>query len=92
MDYEQLIQEKFSRNIGLLSEDEQKKLFAATVAVAGAGGVGGLHILTLARLGIGSFKIADPDAFEDVNVSRQFGASASTFGRNKAEILSIPDT
>jgi molybdopterin/thiamine biosynthesis adenylyltransferase len=85
---EKLLREEFSRNIGLLTENEQKKLFAARVAVAGAGGVGGLHILTLARMGIGSFKIADPDVFEVVNVSRQFGASAGTFGKNKAEIFS----
>jgi molybdopterin/thiamine biosynthesis adenylyltransferase len=84
---EKLIREEFSRNIGLLTEDEQKKLFAARVAVAGAGGVGGLHILTLARMGIGSFNIADPDVFEVVNISRQFGASSSTFGKNKAEIF-----
>jgi len=87
MDIEKLIQEEFSRNIGLLSQDEQKRLLNARVAVAGAGGVGGLHILTLARLGIGSFNIADPDTFEAVNINRQFGASISTFGKNKAEIF-----
>jgi len=88
MDVEKLIEKQFSRNIGLLSENEQKRLFQARIAVAGAGGVGGLHILTLARLGIGSFNIADPDTFEEVNISRQFGASISTFGKNKAEVLS----
>ena len=88
MDVEKLIEKQFSRNIGLLSKDEQKRLFQARIAVAGAGGVGGLHILTLARLGIGSFNIADPDTFEEVNISRQFGASISTFGKNKAEVLS----
>ena len=51
MDIEKLIKEVFWRNIGLISEDEQRRLLEARVAVAGAGGVGGLHILTLARLG-----------------------------------------
>lgn len=87
MHIEKLIQEEFSRNIGLLSQDEQKRLLNARVAVAGAGGVGGLHILTLARLGIGSFNIADPDTFEPVNINRQFGASMSTFGKKKTEIF-----
>jgi molybdopterin/thiamine biosynthesis adenylyltransferase len=82
-----LIANEFSRNIGLLTEAEQKELLQSRVAVVGAGGVGGLHILTLARLGIGKFNIADPDTFEPVNVSRQFGAANSTYGRNKAEVL-----
>jgi molybdopterin/thiamine biosynthesis adenylyltransferase len=87
MDAEKLMQEEFSRNIGLISILEQRKLFETRVAVAGAGGVGGVHILTLARLGIGKFTIADPDIFEAVNVNRQFGAAQSTLGRNKAEVL-----
>ena len=87
MDIDALIANEFSRNIGLLSEMEQKELLQAKVAVVGAGGVGGLHILTLARLGVGKFNIADPDNFEAANVSRQFGAANSTYGRNKAEVL-----
>jgi molybdopterin/thiamine biosynthesis adenylyltransferase len=81
------IQEEFSRNCGLISFQDQRTLFETRVAVAGAGGVGGVHILNLARLGIGKFTIADPDTFEAVNVNRQFGASRSTFGRNKAQVL-----
>ena len=82
-----LINNEFSRNIGLLSEQEQKQLLQASVSVVGVGGVGGIHILTLARLGLGKFNIADPDTFEAANVSRQFGAANSTYGRNKAEVL-----
>jgi len=87
MDINSLINDEFSRNIGLISEDEQTKLLKSQVSVVGAGGVGGLHILTLARLGVGKFKIADPDTFEAANVSRQFGASRQSYGRNKAEVL-----
>ena len=82
-----LIDNEFSRNIGLLSIDQQRRLLDSRVAVVGAGGVGGLHILTLARLGVGAFHIADPDVFEAANVSRQFGASQKTLGRNKSEVL-----
>lgn len=82
-----LIDNEFSRNIGLLSVDQQRRLLESRVAVVGAGGVGGLHILTLARLGIGAFHIADPDRFEAANISRQFGAAQQTFGHNKAEVL-----
>lgn len=87
MNVDRLLQQEFSRNIGLLSEAEQRRLLLSHVAVAGAGGVGGLHVLTLARLGVGQFTIADPDIFETVNISRQFGALQSTLGRNKAEVL-----
>ncbi len=88
MNTDKLIREEFARNIGLVSEDDQRKLLASRVSVAGAGGVGGLHILTCARLGIGNFTIADNDYFEPVNINRQYGATRSTFGKNKAEVLS----
>lgn len=87
MNFDRLLNNEFSRNIGLLSEEEQRQLLKSRVAVAGAGGVGGLHVLTLARLGVGRFTIADPDTFEAANISRQFGALQSTIGRNKAEVL-----
>ncbi|MCE5311699.1 MAG: ThiF family adenylyltransferase [Nitrospiraceae bacterium] len=87
VDINSLLTHEFKRNIGLLNEEEQKQLLRSRAAVAGAGGVGGLHLLTLARLGIGNFTIADPDVFEDVNINRQYGAFRSTFGRNKAEAL-----
>jgi tRNA A37 threonylcarbamoyladenosine dehydratase len=91
MPIEKLVTNGFSRNIGLLTEAEQRRLLGARVAVAGAGGVGGLHALTLARLGVGKFHIADFDTFEPANVSRQFSASQRTFGRNKAEVLAAMD-
>lgn len=87
MDREQFLRTAFSRNLGLIAEDEQQLLAKARIAVAGAGGVGGLHILTLARLGIGNFRIADFDTFDAVNISRQFGAMISTIGKNKAGVI-----
>lgn len=82
-----LLANEFSRNLGLLTESEQTRLLGSKVAVAGAGGVGGIHLLTMARLGIGKFHIADLDVFEKVNISRQFGALQSTAGREKTEVL-----
>jgi len=77
----------FSRNIGWLTEDEQQRLRGARVAIAGLGGVGGFHLLTLARLGVGRFNIADLDRFELANFNRQAGASVSSLGRPKVEVL-----
>lgn len=77
----------FSRNIGWVTPAEQARLRGARVAVAGLGGVGGAHLLTLARLGIGNFNIADFDQFEVHNFNRQVGAVMSTVGQSKAAVL-----
>lgn len=77
----------FSRNIGWVTLAEQERLRKARVAVAGQGGVGGAHVLTLARLGIGAFNIADFDDFEVHNFNRQVGATMATLGRPKVEVL-----
>lgn len=77
----------FSRNLGLISREQQDVLRQTRVAIAGLGGVGGIHLVTLARLGIGRFTIADPDAFEVANFNRQQGASLETVGRGKAEVM-----
>jgi molybdopterin/thiamine biosynthesis adenylyltransferase len=77
----------FSRNIGWLTPTEQELLRIKTVAIAGLGGVGGIHVLTLARLGIGAFKLADFDVFELQNFNRQVGASLQHLGRKKLEVL-----
>lgn len=77
----------FARNLGWLTEWEQQALRAKRVAIAGLGGVGGLHLLTLARFGIGAFTVADLDQFEFANFNRQFGATMGTIGRPKSEVL-----
>ena len=77
----------FDRNIGWLTEDEQRRLQNKRVAIAGMGGVGGSHLLTLARLGIGKFHISDFDQFEIGNFNRQAGATMSTVGHRKVDIL-----
>ena len=79
--------EAFQRNRGLITEAEQEKLRNCRVAIAGMGGVGGEHLITLTRLGIGKFTIADPDTYEVANFNRQYGATISTLGRNKAEVM-----
>lgn len=77
----------FSRNVGWVTEAEQKRLRSARVAVGGLGGVGGVHLLTLARLGIGNFSIADFDKFDIVNFNRQVGATVSSIDRPKLDVL-----
>lgn len=77
----------FSRNIGWVTEAEQEKLRAKRVAIAGLGGVGGAHLLTLCRLGMSHFNIADFDEFGVHNMNRQVGAFMSTVDQPKAQVL-----
>lgn len=79
--------EAFSRNLGWVTEAEQAALRSKRVAVGGLGGVGGVHVLTLARLGIGRFHLADFDTFDLANFNRQAGATMSTLGRAKLEVI-----
>ena len=78
----------FSRNIGWLTPGEQDLLRNKRVAIAGLGGVGGGHLLTLTRLGIAGFHVSDLDIFEAANFNRQTGAFGSTIGKEKVEVLS----
>ena len=80
-------EEAFARNIGWLTRQEQQALRAKRVAIAGLGGVGGSHLLTLVRLGVGRFHLADPDRFELANFNRQAGAELATVGRLKVEVM-----
>ena len=77
----------FSRNIGWLTETEQQLLRSRRIAIAGLGGVGGSHLLTLTRLGIGRFNISDLDTFELANFNRQAGATLRQIGQPKVEVL-----
>ncbi len=78
----------FSRNLGWLTQHEQASLRKSRVAIAGLGGVGGAHLLTLARLGIGNFNISDFDDFDIHNLNRQAGAfHAAAWGNPSSSTL-----
>ncbi len=74
-------------NQGALDLDEQQKLIRSSVTVCGCGGLGGLVIEDLARIGVGRLRIVDPDFFTVSNLNRQIGALYSTLGTNKAEVM-----
>ncbi len=74
-----------TRNIGFVSEAEQRLIRAAKVFVCGTGGMGGAALMALARAGVGHVIIADLDAFEVSNLNRQVFAFTDTVGRHKAE-------
>jgi molybdopterin/thiamine biosynthesis adenylyltransferase len=77
----------FSRNIGWITPQEQDLLKSKRIAIAGLGGVGGSHLLTLTRLGIGNFNLSDFDCFELPNFNRQAGATLSHLNQPKVDVL-----
>ncbi len=77
----------FARNLGWITATELDILRHQRVAIAGLGGVGGSHTLTLTRLGIGAFSLADLDTFELANFNRQAGASVPSLGQAKTDTL-----
>ena len=77
----------FSRNAGWVTASEQATLRGKRIAIAGMGGVGGIHLLTLTRLGVGAFSIADFDTFDIANFNRQAGAMMSTVGKPKTVVM-----
>jgi len=76
---------RYIRNLGTLSVEEQLRLAESTVAVVGAGGLGGEVIVLLARLGVGYLRVVDSDRFEESNLNRQSLCTRTTLGRRKAE-------
>lgn len=77
----------YSRNIGWFTEAEQQTLKNKRVAIAGLGGVGGTHLLTLTRLGISKFHISDFDEFACENTNRQVGATIKSYGKQKLDTM-----
>ncbi|MBU0597637.1 ThiF family adenylyltransferase, partial [Patescibacteria group bacterium] len=82
-----LYEDIFSRNIGIFSYEEIKKIKALKVGIVGAGALGGSTATMLARLGVGEIRIIDPEDFEISNINRQFCAYVDTVGKNKAQMV-----
>lgn len=73
-----------ARHEGLLGLAEVERLGKSTVAIAGVGGIGGRVAEVLARSGIGSLRVADPDTFTVSNLNRQAASTLHNLGVNKA--------
>lgn len=78
--------ERFRRNYGLFSVMAMRRLLGARVLLAGCGGLGGHVAGLLARLGVGSLVLCDPDSFAESNLNRQAFCTESALGQPKAEV------
>jgi len=80
-----LLPARYQRNRRTISTAEQLRLFRSRVVIVGAGGLGGYLVEELARLGVGTLVVADPDTFEEHNLNRQLLATPANLGAPKAE-------
>ena len=81
-----MINEKNSRTINLIGEENFNKLKNFRVAVFGIGGVGGFALEALARSGIGEIDIIDSDNIDISNINRQIIALEDTIDMSKVDI------
>jgi len=75
--------ERYLRNHDAISLDEQEKLASKRVLIVGCGGLGGMVIECLARIGVGHMRVVDGDVFEESNLNRQLLCSGMNLGRPK---------
>jgi molybdopterin/thiamine biosynthesis adenylyltransferase len=77
----------FRLNYGVFSPEQQERLRKARVTMLGVGGAGGTIAVILARSGIESFCLIDPDRYSEGNLNRQIGCFVDTLGQFKAEVI-----
>ena len=82
-----MIENQFTRTELLLGKEAMKRLRDSRVVVFGVGGVGGQVVEVLARSGVGTIAIVDPDRVNLSNLNRQIVALHSTVGRLKVEVM-----
>lgn len=79
--------DRFLRTEALLGTASMEKLKNSRVIVFGVGGVGGYTVEALARSGVGTIDVVDPDTVAKSNLNRQIIALESTVGRKKTEVI-----
>jgi len=80
-----VLPERYTRNMNSLSASDQAKLLQSRVAIVGLGGLGGTVAETLARIGVGTITLIDGDVFEESNLNRQLVSSEKNLSHIKVE-------
>lgn len=80
-----MLSERYSRNIGAITQAEQEALRAKRVLIAGGGGLGGHVLAHMLRIGVGGITLCDFDVFDETNLNRQLLCTLDTLGASKAE-------
>jgi molybdopterin/thiamine biosynthesis adenylyltransferase len=77
---------RYLRNMGTVGMEGQLKLLRSTVAVCGAGGLGGTVIELLARQGVGRLVIIDNGRFVENNLNRQIMSDEEVLRKSKVKV------
>jgi len=80
-----VVPERYARNMRTFSLADQATLLKAHAGVVGLGGLGGTVTEILARMGVGRLTLIDGDRFEDSNLNRQLLSSIALLGHPKSE-------
>ncbi len=81
------MEEQFLRTAYVIGDEAIEKLKRSKVILFGVGGVGSFCAEALARAGVGTLTLVDPDTVAVSNLNRQLVALRSTVGKNKAEVM-----
>jgi molybdopterin/thiamine biosynthesis adenylyltransferase len=81
--------QRYVRNFSTLTVQDQDRLHSSRICLLGLGGLGGVLLEMLARMGIGRkgagwIRAADGDLFEASNLNRQLLCMESNIGKSKA--------
>ena len=79
--------EQFERTKMMFKQEGMDKIYSKSVAIFGVGGVGGYVAEMLARSGISTFYLFDPDTVSVSNINRQIMASFKTLNKDKVEAM-----
>ena len=80
----EIVPEPYVRNLNTFSKADQRCLLTKTVAVVGLGGLGGVVVEILARIGVGALTLIDGDVFDSSNLNRQLFSRVGNLGGSKA--------
>lgn len=75
-----------TRQLPLISKEDQMKFKDSKIAVIGCGGIGGSVIEMLARMGVGELILVDKDTFDVTNLNRQVMSTSENLNQPKAEV------
>ncbi len=81
-----IVPERYVRNLNTYGLEQQARLLRSRAVVVGLGGLGGLVLELLARVGVGSLILVDGDRFEESNLNRQILCTLDQLGSRKVEV------
>lgn len=76
----------WDRQTRLFGDRGQQNLSRLRVAIVGAGGAGSLITEFVARMGVGSLVLVDPDHVDETNLPRLVGAERADVGQLKVDV------